>query len=474
MFASNAVRVLPREFVEASQTGGVYTLVAYAAMFAIVLKEFSAFLSVSYSTLLLMDRRDSDSLQINFDIDLYDIECRNLNLMVWSASGEERITVSEDFQLHAIDMKGRRVGTAIKPTSFDGDDEGAYRAEVNDLVKEDGKDELDSDWASSHDGFKHNHFDHVLKSHDFTFINFFAGWCSHCRQFSPSWGAIAKKVNGEGDTPARQFPDRDGAMHKVRLIKMNCVDFQQLCNEKGIDAYPNLRLYRSDGTFSLFEGRRNEEELVGWIEKTVKMKSYGWAKHHDDFERGCNAKGRLLVPRLPGHLELTAGAGDQNLNIKMTNVSHLVQHLSFSNPGEDPALQKRVSGVPQNFVDKVAPLDGKTFVTESFHQAWIHDMKIISTVAPSGKTLYQISHQKRLSQIPDTEIPQAQLHYDIEPFSIWVRRDVKTWYSFGTSLMAILGGAYVVMRLMAKASLTVVSTMPASSYDSSRKGILST
>ena len=32
------------------------------------------------------------------------------------------------------------------------------------------------------------------------------------------------------------------------------------------------------------------------------------------FERGCNARGRLQVPRVPGHLELMAGGGDQTLN----------------------------------------------------------------------------------------------------------------------------------------------------------------
>lgn len=89
----------------------------------------------------------------------------------------------------------------------------------------------------------------------------------------------------------------------------------------------------------------------------IKMKSYGWGAHHEAlvcsgsagelenagivvfsilftcgflrvknrrwkmdvapcevFERGCNARGRLQVPRVPGHLELMAGGGDQTLN----------------------------------------------------------------------------------------------------------------------------------------------------------------
>merc|ERR1719188_2406552 len=129
-------------------------------------------------------------------------------------------------------------------------------------MKEDGKSELDSDWSDSHDGFKHASFDHVIQSHDFTFINFFAGWCSHCQKFSPTWAALATKVNGEGGTPPMEFPDRDGQQRKVRMIKMNCVDFKGVCHEKGIDAYPMLRLYKGNGTFSLYEGKRDETDLL--------------------------------------------------------------------------------------------------------------------------------------------------------------------------------------------------------------------
>lgn len=54
--------------------------------------------------------------------------------------------------------------------------------------------ELDADWSSSHDGFRHKSFEHVIQGHDFTFINFFAGWCSHCQKFAPEWERLAEKV----------------------------------------------------------------------------------------------------------------------------------------------------------------------------------------------------------------------------------------------------------------------------------------
>jgi thiol-disulfide isomerase/thioredoxin len=414
--------------------------------------------------LLLLDRYDSESLQINFDVDLYDIECRNVKVTVFAQGGEERIgAISQDFWLRPVDQRGHVYGMAITPKEHTDEElrgEGTddHQREMDKVIKEDGKAELDADWSDSHDGFKHKSFEHVIQAHDFTFINFFAGWCSHCQKFSPTWATMAKKVNGDDGKPM-EFPDRDGKMRNVRMIKMNCVDFKQICQEKGIDAYPSIRLYKADGSFSVYEGKRDEADLLRWIERTVKMKSYGWASHHEAFERGCNAKGRMQIPRVPGRLELTAGGGDQNLNSRMTNVSHLVKHLSFSDPDDGRYHRKGWNTLPPDVWKHLSPLDGKRFVTTDFHQAWVHDMKVVSTVGSNGKTAYQVSHQKRLSQLKEDEIPQAQFHYDIEPFSIWVKRDEKKWYDFFTSLLAMLGGSFVVMRLGSSFTLATVSSL---------------
>lgn len=411
----------------------------------------------------MLDRHDSDMLQINFDVDLYDIECRNLKVVVFAQSSKENInTISQDFWLRSVDSKGRTFGMAIKPdemTSYEEDGDNSHKKLMEKIKKEDGSAEIDSDWSSSHDGFKHKSFDHVIQGHDFVFINFFAGWCSHCQQFAPAWAQIAKKVNGDDNTPGQTFPDSEGQQRGVRMIKMNCVDYQQICNEKGVDAYPMLRLYKADGSFSLFEGKRDEAEIVRWIERTVKFQSYGWASNHEAFERGCNAKGRIQVPRVPGHLELMAGGGDQNLNSRMTNVSHLVKHLSFSDPDDGRYHRKSWAGLPSEVLTNLSPLDGQPYVSQNYHEAWIHDLKVVSTVGTRGSTAYQISHQKRLATVAQDDVPQAQFHYDIEPFSIWVKQDEKRWYDLITSLLAILGGSFVVMRLMANFSLSVLLSL---------------
>mmetsp|Transcript_481 Transcript_481/g.2100 ORF Transcript_481/g.2100 Transcript_481/m.2100 type:complete len:482 (+) Transcript_481:123-1568(+) len=459
MLATSAARWLPRDFVVSSQTGGLFTLLAYCAMLVVFVSECVAFLAPSFSTTMMLDRHDGDLIQINFDVDMYDIECRNLHVAVFAQGSEERVSY-QDFWLRPIDRNGM-LGNAIKPGQAEKpeDAEAEHRHSMEKLAKEDGKAELDSDWDGSHDGFNHKHFDHVIAAHDYTFINFFATWCSHCRQFAPAWAELAAKVNGnENGTAAMVFKDKSGVERSVRMIKMNCVDFQGICREKGIDAFPTLRLYKSDGNMFVFGGKRVEEALVDFITKRVGQDA-GWSKDHNHFEYGCNAKGRLEVPRVPGRFELTAGTGDQNLNSKMTNVSHFIKHLSFSDPNDGRYHRKPWAGLPRDVTRHINPVDGQIFVSHNFHETWIHDLKVVSTVSPKEKTVYQFSHQKRLSAVDPEEIPQARFHFDIEPFSILIKSESKKWYDFGTSLLAIMGGAFVVMRLMSRVSLATSTSL---------------
>jgi hypothetical protein len=278
------------------------------------------------------------------------------------------------------------------------------------------------------------------------------------------WQEVVKSVNG------KPFSDRSGKNREVWGIKLNCVDFKTLCRDQGIDAYPMIRLYRSDGTFSVFEGQRSVKAIVQWVETHVKTKSYGWAKHHDEFERGCNAKGWIRVPRVPGRLELMAGGGDQALNPAMTNVSHMVRSLSFSDPGDGWRSRRSWSGLSHDALNHVTPIDGRQFATQLFHETYEHHLRIVSTVTHAG-VAYQFSHYERIKKVDENEVPQARFFYDIEPFSIWVKYDEKRWYDFATTMLALLGGIYVMMKLLSSATLTVVGSVSAPSATRRRQDI---
>eukprot|EP00913_Durusdinium_trenchii_P021901 g20579.t1 len=198
--SSQAARWLPRDFVEASQLGGVFTIVAYAVMLIVFMCELISFASPQYATVLALDKAGSDSLQINFDVDVHDIECRNLQVVVYAQNGKERLSssgeVAEDHDKQMQDVRKQ-----------DGGQESMFSTNCVDLMMTSSRrqdtdlrtytKELDSDWSSSHDGFRHKSLEHVIQGHDFTCINFFAGWCSHCQKFAPEWEKLADKVRNE-------------------------------------------------------------------------------------------------------------------------------------------------------------------------------------------------------------------------------------------------------------------------------------
>jgi len=142
---------------------------------------------------------EDNNLQINFDVEVHDLECRNLKVLVFDMFGEEPINrISNDFTYRPIDKKGNFAGASYRNTDDDLHGNRHLKEQEEKIIKETGKAEIDADWSSSHDGFKHQSFEKVVQAHDFTLINFFAEWCSHCRNFHPTWTQIAKKIISAG------------------------------------------------------------------------------------------------------------------------------------------------------------------------------------------------------------------------------------------------------------------------------------
>mmetsp|Transcript_19529 Transcript_19529/g.43191 ORF Transcript_19529/g.43191 Transcript_19529/m.43191 type:complete len:498 (+) Transcript_19529:2-1495(+) len=466
--ASLSARWLPREYVETTAAGGCCTLVAYAVMLSMFLLQLRTFLNPPVRSTLEMDQDvRRPTMQINFDVDMHDIECRNLRVQVLDDVRREPIEVnSQRVMLTNIDRDGTSQGI-YGDLSDDGapkeETEEEHQAHAQRLAKKDGKSELDADWADSHDGFKHQSFQHVVQFHDFTLVNFFATWCSHCQKFAPAWKTLAEEIRKRKD-----FIDRDGKSREVWPIKMNCVDFKPLCREVGIDAFPTIRLYKSDGSFSRYDGARDLESILRWIELVVRTKSSGWKKKHEAHELGCNVRGFVQVPRVPGQLQLLAGEGDQDLEPTMTNVSHLVRHLSFSDPDalSKFRLPSRASGmgvfdqVTRRLSPASAPLDGQGYSTHAFHQEVEHHLNVVSIVSASSlptasrrqRVQYNMVHYQRTAKVPQDSIPQARFHFDLEAFGIRVEHEELPWYDFATSLLAMLGGIFVLVRLLQKAS----------------------
>lgn len=69
-------------------------------------------------------------------------------------------------------------------------------------------------------------------SRNFTFVEFYSPYCSHCKQLAPTWESLYSNFSGEATDMG------------LKIRQVNCVESGDLCNREGIQFYPSLRLYR--------------------------------------------------------------------------------------------------------------------------------------------------------------------------------------------------------------------------------------
>jgi len=445
-------RVVSKDLTRGTLTGGVFTAVAYAAVLLLLMAELGAFLRTTYLTNIIMDENREALMQINFDIMLYDLPCKYLKLGVYSKFGEEKLNSTDAFHYIPVDHTGQYKGMAYTKEEISV----LEQADTQNDVTDEEKKELDSDWLQSSDHFKHNDFDHVVTFHDFTLVNFYAEWCSHCRQFFPTWVDATNRIS---DTMT--FEDGDGRQSTVHMLRMNCVDFGDTCQKAMIAAFPSIRLYKRDGSFESFNQKRSVENIIGFLTSAIKNSHLIVNQHHAMFNEGCQVQGTLKVARVPGHFHLQAEAfGNVNVNPALTNVSHLVNHLSFGD--KDAKSWAERQKIPREMIGHINPLDGKKFIVDRFHEAPQHYLKVVSThVQGKDNIFYQMTHTDRVRRLRDDKgmTPQARFTYDFSPMSVVVKAKSKRWYEFLTSLFAILGGTYTVVELCSGAVDTVSQTV---------------
>mmetsp|Transcript_18225 Transcript_18225/g.41186 ORF Transcript_18225/g.41186 Transcript_18225/m.41186 type:complete len:471 (-) Transcript_18225:142-1554(-) len=442
-------RMVSRDLTRGTLTGGVFTAVAYALLVLLLIAELGAFMRTQYQTNIVMDQNNEALMKINFDIMLYDLPCKYLKLGVWDKFGEERMNSTDSFHYIPVDHTGQHRGMAYTKEEISVLEQVDTQTDVSEEERKD----LDSDWSSTSDHFHHTNFQAAVTFHEFTIVNFFAEWCIHCRKFSPIWIEAATRISEK-----MTFTDSDGNQATVKFLKVNCVDFGDHCKEANIAAFPTVRLYKRDGSFEPFQQKRNIDNLISFVTSNIRNSHLMTVHHHSMFTEGCQVQGTLHVPRVPGHFHLQAEAfGDVNVNPAITNVSHVVNHLSFGD--RDAKSWAERQSIPSDMVHHITPLDGKKFIVDRFHEAPQHYLKVVSThVQGKSNVFYQMTHTDRVRKLRregNAGAPQARFTYDFSPMSVVVKVKSKRWYEFLTSLFAILGGTYTIVELTSGAVDTV-------------------
>ena len=161
--------------------------------------------------------------------------------------------------------------------------------------------------------------------------------------------------------------------------------------------------------------------------------------------------GYLLVNRVPGNFHLEARSKVHNINAAMTNLSHVVNHLSFG-PILTRDAERKLAQFEEEFHVTDA-LDGRWFVLDKLHKAYHHYIKVVGTMyevagGNDHHLAYQMLPETSVMSYAEDQVPEARFNYDISPMSVIVKKEGKRWYDFLTNLAGILGGVYTVFGLI--------------------------
>mmetsp|Transcript_10730 Transcript_10730/g.16275 ORF Transcript_10730/g.16275 Transcript_10730/m.16275 type:complete len:466 (+) Transcript_10730:66-1463(+) len=448
-------RKIPKDLTETTSHGSVLSACAVLFMLVLFLAELMAFLTVTYETNMVIDQSLDPLLRINFNISVLDLPC-------------------EFAVIDVVDVLGTRTQNITKNVNkWHIDSSGSYRNYVGQNRKNDVRyDTHHPDIDVLHENGVHavpisdNNFDEWISEHHYTFVNFYAPWCVWCQRLEPVWEAFAEHVEARGI--------------RVSVVKVDCVENRNLCERNKVQAFPLLRLFK-EGVAQLpdYRSDRTVDSLTAFVKTKITKGDYAALlepvqqkalKEKDDMKSdhhpGCMLSGHLLVNRVPGNFHIEARSSKHNLNPYMSNMSHIVNHLSFG-PVHTKSSLSAIESVPDDYfsVSSTIPIDNKGFVNYKLHQAFHHHLKAVPTTLelngrhsrrdPSNIHTYQIIQSAQIMQYDENDVPEARFTYDISPMSIMIVKKSKQWYEFVTSICAVIGGTFTVVGLLSGVLSTI-------------------
>lgn len=83
-------------------------------------------------------------------------------------------------------------------------------------------------------------------------ILYYVNWCPHSRNFIKEWEKF--ELWGSNN------------LKNIKVEKIQCEDGNEaVCMQKGIDGYPTVMLYLSDGSEIKYDGNRTVEDLIQFV-----------------------------------------------------------------------------------------------------------------------------------------------------------------------------------------------------------------
>mmetsp|Transcript_1368 Transcript_1368/g.2014 ORF Transcript_1368/g.2014 Transcript_1368/m.2014 type:complete len:540 (-) Transcript_1368:200-1819(-) len=418
-------RKVPNDLLESSRRGSIMSTMAIIVMTTLFIMETRAFFRSDLVSDLALDSNDDPKVRVNFNITMMDMKCEFATIDVISVLETEQ-NVTQHVQKRQISSEGVRA-------RYDHRNRAQHDIVMYDESVTETMEELvaNGEYTISLDG---QTLDFAEKSQKFLFVDFYASWCSHCRDLAPTWETLAQVMSivnlhamedkyGEDEVHSytvEEFEEARKASAPVFIAKVDCVKFTDLCKKEGIMAYPTLRLFSEGKFWSDYKGHRTIMEMVSWLrvqedeyakekgEKAVMEKinaeTIAWdsmqmteeiqqwneevrnrrVRVHegwwDEAEHvGCELSGFLMVNRAPGNFRIQARSKMHEVDPYLANVSHEVHHLSFGDPVIFKHIEEGNTVTPPQFLESTKPIDGNVYTTKRLHEAHHHFLKVVTT-----------------------------------------------------------------------------------------------
>jgi protein disulfide-isomerase-like protein len=438
-------RKIPKDLTVQTAHGSALSICATIFMLLLFVLELLSFLSTNVVTNVIIDPNTESQLRINFNITTFDLPCEFATIDVVDILGTRDSNVTKNISKWKVDKDGKRKNYEGKNTQ-----------------------QRDLDHDKHHDieqllsngvhavPLNRENFDTWIKEHNYNFVDFYAPWCIWCQRLEPVWEAFAETVENE------QLP--------VSIAKVDCEAERELCAKFKVQAFPTLKVikngeiqlpdYRSDRTVDAFlnfiKDKLSRDHQIAQLPPDERKKhEEDNAEKHDDHP-GCMMAGFLLVNRVPGNFHIEARSKHHNLNPVMSNISHMINHLSFG-PIISKRAERQLKMVPPEYftLDSTHRMDGNVYINKNLHQVYHHYIKVISTSLEVGRykgvneiLAYQMVASSQSMQYNEDEVPEARFSYDISPMAVDIETKGKKWYEFITSMCALIGGTFTVVGLL--------------------------
>jgi thiol-disulfide isomerase/thioredoxin len=224
-----------------------------------------------------LDTTEDPHIRLNFNITMLDLKCDWAVVDVVSSLGSNQ-NVTAHVTKWDLDANGIR--QHFRGRNKLQDDIELFDESVTESLEElhgNGEDAVSLDEQT---------LTFAKNENEFLFVDFYASWCSHCRDLAPTWEALAEIMVDTGEHLGKlhhedyESEDYDAATkieQPVVVGKIDCVTHAKVCRDHGIRAYPTLRLFYNGQPWKGgdYKGHRTLISIIEWLyfveEKAIEM-----------------------------------------------------------------------------------------------------------------------------------------------------------------------------------------------------------